>query len=153
MTIIEVMISMIILGVVLVGLGQGLAYGIRANNENKMRVANLNTCKSMMESIKARLSETQAVFDNTATGDATFFVDANGEKTYSAIGNSQREAFTADSAFRVRTVISNVALTQTVAGETKVLVKALEVRVVNVQNMAKNGHEVTMKVEIIRPSA
>jgi prepilin-type N-terminal cleavage/methylation domain-containing protein len=49
MTLIEVMISTMILGVVLVGLGQALTIGIKLNSESKMRVASLNTCKHTTE--------------------------------------------------------------------------------------------------------
>lgn len=41
MTLLEVMISTVVLGVVLVGLGQALSYAIKFNNESKMRIASL----------------------------------------------------------------------------------------------------------------
>jgi hypothetical protein len=49
-------------------------------------------------------------------------------------------------------VVSNSGLTQNVAGVATVLVKVIDVTVVDVQNRDKTGREVEMKVEVIRPS-
>ena len=154
MTLIEVMISTIILGVVLVGLGQALTIGIKMNTESKMRVASLNTCKHIAEDMKTQISQSQPVFDATAASNITYYVDTDGNKTYTGTGLSKTYTFTSSSAFRVNAVVTNNNdLTQTVAGVTSVLVKVLSVTVVDVQNIGKNGRETSMKVEIIRPSA
>lgn len=154
MTLIEVMVSTIILGVVLVALGQALTLGIKMNTQSKMRVSSLNVCKHITENMKTQISQSQPVFDGTAASTNTYYVGADGEKTYSGTGANKVEAFTSASAFRVSVVVSdNNALTQTVGGVTSVLVKALTVTVVDVQNRGNSGHETSMKVEIIRPSA
>jgi prepilin-type N-terminal cleavage/methylation domain-containing protein len=151
MTLIEVTVSLVILGVVLVGLGQALTLGIRMNSESKIRVANLNMCKYITENIKTQISQ-QAVFDGTAPSTATYYVDANGDKTYTGTGANKVEAFNDSSAYRVNVVISNGAYTKAYSGVAKVLVKILTVTVVDVQNRGKAGRDVSMKVEIIRPS-
>lgn len=152
LTLTEVVVSMIVLGIVLAGLAQALTYGIKVNNQSKLRVANLNACKYVMENLKTQISQSQAVFDGTNPLDTTYYVDSDGNKTYSGTGANQVEAFTSSSAFRVRTVVSNSALTQTVAGVATVLVKAIDVTVVDILNRDKSGREVEMKVEVIRPS-
>lgn len=154
MTMIEVMVSTIILGVVLVGLGQALTLGIKLNTESKMRVSSLNACKQIIESIKTDISQSQGVFDATAASNSTYYVDTNGDKTYTVSGGNRTYAFTSSTAFRANVVVSdNNGLTQTVGGVTSVLVKTLTVTVVDVQNITRTGRETTMKVEIIRPSA
>jgi prepilin-type N-terminal cleavage/methylation domain-containing protein len=154
MTLVEVMISMIILGVVLAGLGQGLTLGIKLNTEGKMRVSTLNACKHITENLKTEISQSQAVFDATPASNSTYYIDSDGNKTHTATGANTTEAFTSDSAFRVNAVVSNNnGLTQTVGGVTSVLVKVLSVTVVDVQNIGKGGREISLKVEIIRPSA
>ena len=157
MTLIEVMISLIILGVVLVGLAQGLVYGIKANSESKMQVANLNMCKYLTEHLKTKISQSQAVFDATAAGSSTYYVDTNGNRTTTTSGGKEVDTFVGDSkttasAFQVSVVISNSGLTQTANGVTNVLVKTLSVTVVDVQNRGKTGRPVQMQVEIIRPA-
>jgi prepilin-type N-terminal cleavage/methylation domain-containing protein len=152
MTLIEVMVSTIILGIVLSALGQALTLGIKLNTESKMRVSSLNTCKHITESMKTEISQSQAVFDGTAASNSTYYVDTDSNKTYSGTGANQIESFTSSSAFRVNVVVSdNNGLTQTVGGVTSVLVKVLTVTVVDVQNRDKAGRDVSMKVEIIRP--
>jgi prepilin-type N-terminal cleavage/methylation domain-containing protein len=154
LTLIEVMISSVILGVVLVALGQGLTLGIKMNTESKMRVASLNTCKHITEHLKTQISQAQDVFDGTAASNSTYYVDSDGNTTYTGTGANKVEAATSASAFRVNVVIANNDnLTQTVAGTTYVLVKVLTVTVVDMQNVNKGGRETSMKVEIIRPSA
>lgn len=152
MTLIEVMISTIILGIVLVGLGQALTYGIKLNKESKMRVATLNTCKYMVENLKTQLSQSQAVFDATEGSNMTYYVDDKGVKTTTGSGANNAPAFTQSSAFRVNVVISKGTYTKNISGIEVNLVRILEVRVVDVQNQNKTGYEVTMKVEMIRPS-
>jgi type II secretory pathway pseudopilin PulG len=153
MTLVEVTVSTIIMGVVLAALGQGLTLGIKLNTESKMRVSSLNTCKHVTESMKTEISQSQGVFDATDESDVTYYVDAAGDKTYSSSGGNTTEAFTSSSAFRVNVVVEdNNDLTQTVGGVTNVLVKVLSVTVVDVQNIG-TGRETKMSVEIIRPSA
>jgi type II secretory pathway pseudopilin PulG len=153
MTLVEVTVSTIILGVVLAALGQGLTLGIKLNTESKMRVSSLNACKHVTESMKTEISQSQGVFDATDESDVTYYLDADGEKTYSGSGGNTTEAFTSSSAFRVNVVVeNNNDLTQTVGGVTSVLVKVLSVTVVDVQNIG-TGRETKMSVEIIRPSA
>jgi hypothetical protein len=148
------MISTIILGVVVVALGQALTIGVKMNTESKMRVSGLNACKQITENLKTEISQSQAVFDGTVPSNSTYYVDADGNKTYTGTGGSITESFTSSSAFRVNVVVSdNNGLTQTVAGVTNVLVKTLSVTVVDVQNRSRAGRETNMKVEIIRPSA
>lgn len=151
MTLIEVTVSLVILGVVLVGLAQALTFGIKMNSESKIKVSNLNMCKYITENIKTEISQ-QEVFDKTDPSTTTYYVDANGDKTYTGSGPNKVAAFTDSSAFRVNVVISNGAYTKTISGVSKVLVKVLSVTVVDVQNRDKAGREVSMKVEIIRPS-
>ena len=150
MTLIEVMISMIVLGIVLIGLAQALTYGIQANSQSKVRMTNLNMCKYMTENLKTQISQSLAVFDAIEESNTTYYVDGDGNLTYSGGG---KVGFTSSSAFRVSVAISNSALTKTEAGITKALLKVLEVKVVDVQSASKPGREITMKVEVIRPSA
>ena len=153
-TLIEVMISTIVLGVILVALGQALTLGIKMNTESKMRVSSLNACKQITENLKTQISQSQGVFDGTAASNSTYYVDTDGNKTYTETGGNITEGFSSSSAFRVNVVVSdNNSLTQTVGGVTSVLVKALSVTVVDVQNRDRAGRETTMQVEIIRPSA
>jgi len=154
MTLLEVMFSTIILGVVLVALGQGLTLGIKLNTESKMKVASLNACKHIIEDLKTKISQSQPVFDGTAPSNTTYYVDIDGNKTYSGTGVNRAESFNSFSAFRVNAVVSDYSgLTQTSGGITSVLVKVLSISVVDVQNIGRVGRESAMKVEIIRPSA
>jgi prepilin-type N-terminal cleavage/methylation domain-containing protein len=152
MSLIEVMISTLILGVVLVGLGQAIAYGIKLNNESKMRVATLNMCKYMVENLKTQLSQSQAVFDATDASNTTYYVDAQGIKTTTGSGENQLPAFTPSSAFRVNVVISKGTYVKNISGVDVNLVRVLEVKVVDIQNRSRAGYEIKMKVEMIRPS-
>ncbi|HJQ24476.1 MAG TPA: prepilin-type N-terminal cleavage/methylation domain-containing protein [Blastocatellia bacterium] len=157
MSLIEVMVSLVVLGVVLVGLAQGLIYGIKVNSESKMKVANLNMCKYLTENLKTQISQSQAVFDGTAASSSTYYVDTNGNRTTTTSGSQQTDAYvsgtaTSSSAFRVNVVVTDGGLTQTVNGVSKVLVKVLDVTVVDVQNRDKVGRSVEMRVEIIRPT-
>src|SRR6185503_15511290 len=81
MSIIEVLVSMVIVSVVLVGLGQGLVLGIRMNVESKARVANLSVAKRVMESLKSHAQFSQALFDGASTDttfNKTYYVDSDG---------------------------------------------------------------------------
>ena len=153
MSLIEVMISMIVLGIVLVGLGQALTFGIKANTQNKMRLSSLNACKYLTENLKTQISQTQGIFDGTTPSDVTYYIDANGDKTYSSGGLTPVAGFTSASAYQAHVVVINTGLTKTIGGVSRVLVKALDVSVVDVQNASNSGREVRMRVEIIRPSA
>ncbi len=152
MTLIEVVISTVILGIVLVGLGQAMTYGIKVNNESKVRVADLNMAKYLTENLKTQLSQSQAIFDATEASDTTYYVDADGNKTTTSSGANTVNAFTLASAFRVRMIVSKGAYTKNLSGVVVNLVRILEVRVVDVQNRDKAGREIIMKVEMIRPS-
>src|SRR5215208_6924000 len=115
MTLIEVVISTVVLGIVLVGLGQAMTYGIKVNNESKMRVADLNMAKYLTENLKTQLSQSQAVFDATDASDTTYYVDADGNKTTTGSGANKVNAFTNSSAFRVRMVISKGTYTKNIS--------------------------------------
>jgi len=155
MSLAEVAFSMLVLAVVLAGLAQALTYGIKVNTENKLRVATLNVCKYVTESEKTKISQSQTIFDNTDPSVGTYYVDAAGNKTRRTAsgGGSTVDALTSDSVFRVRVVVANSGLTKTVGGVTNVLVKALEVTVVDLQNTNNSGRDIKMRVEIMRPSA
>ena len=165
MTLIEVMVSLVILAVVLVGLGEGIIYGIRINNDSKTKISSLNMCKRIMEDLKSQIARTQAAFDSTASSTRTYYVDGNDNEI--AAGNGAV-------AFQVNVIITNWTdssghpLSQTIVGVTSVLVKTLEVRVVDVQNLVQSanangnsntsltsrpGREIKMKVELVRPAA
>lgn len=152
MTLIEVVISTVILGIVLVGLGQAITYGIKVNNESKVRVADLNMAKYLTENLKTQLSQSQAIFDATEASDSTYYMDENGNKTTIGSGENTINAFTSATAFRVRLIVSKGAYTKNISGVVVNLVRILEVRVVDVQNRDKAGREIIMKVEMIRPS-
>jgi uncharacterized protein (TIGR02598 family) len=152
MTLVEVMISTVILAIVLVGLGQAMTYGIKFNTESKMRVATLNMCKYMVENLKTQLSQSQAIFDAADTSNTTYYVDINGNQTTTGTGANAVPAFTSESAFRVNVVISKGTYTKNIGGADRNLLRVLEVKVVDVQNRNKTGYEITMKVEMIRPS-
>jgi prepilin-type N-terminal cleavage/methylation domain-containing protein len=158
MTLIEVTLSLVVLGVVLIGLAQGLIYGIKVNNENKMKIANLNACKFVVENLKTQISQSPTDFDATAAGTSTFYVDTNGNRTTTGSGANKVDAFISGtsetaSAFRVTVTVSNSGLTQTLNGVVTELVKVLDVAVVDVQNRDKAGRAVQMRVEILRPSS
>src|SRR5215831_1655681 len=79
-SLIEVSISMLVLGVVMVALGQGLTLGIRMNTETKTRLVNLNTCKRVTEGLKSQIQYSVAVFDQANTNSSfngTFYVDSD----------------------------------------------------------------------------
>jgi prepilin-type N-terminal cleavage/methylation domain-containing protein len=152
MTLLEVMISTVILGVVLVGLGQALTYAIKFNNESKMRIASLNMGKYVTENLKTEISQSQAIFDAAEAGQTTYYVDVHGNKTMKGSGSTLAPAFTEESAFRVTVTIAKGSYTKVIAGAEVNLLRILEVKVVDVQNQNKPGREITMKVEMIRPS-
>jgi hypothetical protein len=106
----------------------------------------------MVENLKTQLSQSQAVFDATDTSNTTYYVDAQGNQTTTSDGSNQTPAFTSASAFRVNVRISKGPYTKNIAGVDVNLLRILEVRVVDVQNRHRPSYEITMKVEMIRPS-
>lgn len=87
-SLIEVMVSLLILGAVLVALGQGLTLGIRMNTDTKSRVTNLGVCKRIIEQMKSDIQASQAAFDGAETNanfNKTFYVniDKDGNETIS----------------------------------------------------------------------
>ena len=151
MTLIEVMMSTMILGVVLVGLGQGLTLGIRMNTESKNTLANLNICKRVMERVKSQIQYDPAAFDGAnanANFNRSFNVDADGTELNSGA--------VAASAFLVTTVVTNWThsggqpLSNT-AG--LVVVKTLNVTVAGRQRVVSStGSNTSLATEMVRPS-
>src|SRR6185503_891788 len=91
MSLIEVLVSMVIVSVVLIGLGQGLVLGIRMNVESKARVANLSIAKRVTESLKSQTQFSQALFDGASDDSAfnrTFYVDSDGNDIVDAAETS-----------------------------------------------------------------
>jgi prepilin-type N-terminal cleavage/methylation domain-containing protein len=164
MTLMEVMVSMVVMGVVLVALGQGLTLGIRMNAESKTKIANLNLCKRITEQLKSQVESSQTAFDganlNTALN-RSFYVDADGNEISTT-------GYSAASAFRVTVGVSNwidasgnpmSAVDAT--GVSHVLVKSLSVTVVAEQSAigtkdastaANSSRETVLKVEMVRPA-
>ena len=178
MSIIEVMVSMVITGVVLVGLGQGLVLGIRMNVESKARIANLSVAKRVMESVKSQAQFSQGLFDGACDNSSfnkTFYADANGNEIEEKANSS--EGATSASASKTQTIPEDAAYEVVVAvndwadstgdtlsatdsdGDSHVLVKVLTVRVQTRQsallsNSAKQAaaRAVTVTVEMVRPA-
>src|SRR6185369_7404728 len=81
MTVMEVMVSLRVMGGVLVGLGRGRTLGIRMNTESKLRISNLNLCKQVTERVKSQIQYSQALFDaaeTSTTFNKSFNTDADG---------------------------------------------------------------------------
>src|SRR5262245_6805228 len=141
-TLIEVSVSMLVLGIVMVALGQGLTLGIRMNSETKTRLVNLNTCKRVTESIKSQIQYSVDVFDSANEHPAfngTFYVysDSNPQVTSSP---------TASSMYRVTASVGDVTDTGGLtfsstdgAGVSHALVKYLDVTVVSLQSAVGNN--------------
>lgn len=163
MTLIEVMFSLVIVGIVLGALGQGLILGIRMNTDSKTRVGSLDLAKRMMEKLKSNVQYSQAVFDGAETDTAftrTFYTDRD--------GNEMSASDAAQSLSRVTTSVTNwagpggAALSATDAnGVSHVLVKVLTVKVLALHSAvalkansnAGSSREIAMQVEIMRPSS
>jgi prepilin-type N-terminal cleavage/methylation domain-containing protein len=163
-TLIEVSVSMLVLGIVMVALGQGLTLGIRMNSETKTRLVNLNTCKRVTESLKSQIQYSVAVFDSANANSAfngTFYADSdsNPQMTTSP---------TASSMYRVTATVGNVAdsggntySSTDGAGVSHAIVKYLDVTVVSLQSAignnsgstADSSREVKMRVEMVRPAS
>jgi prepilin-type N-terminal cleavage/methylation domain-containing protein len=165
MTVMEVMVSMVVMGVVLVGLGQGLTLGIRLNTESKLRISNLNLCKQVTERVKSQIQYSQTLFDTAETSttfNKTFNTDADGNLILD--GN---EAPSPN--FIVTTTVSNwtdsggsTLSAVDSSGVSHVLVKVLSVKVVaqtsaitkmNAATAAGSSRETTLNVEMVRPSS
>ena len=164
MTLLEVTMSLVIMGAVLVGLGQGLTLGIRMNTESKLRVSNLNLCKQFTEKFKSQIQYSQAAFDGADTNTAfnqTFSADADGNLI--APGTNAPVA-----TFLVTTTVSswtdaggNTLSAVDSLGVSNVLVKVLNVRVlaqtsaisaVSSSTAAGSSRETKMSVEMVRPA-
>jgi type II secretory pathway pseudopilin PulG len=177
MSIIEVLVSMVVMSVVLVGLGQGLVLGIRMNVESKARIANLSVAKRVMESLKSQAQYSQELFDK-ATGDdnfnKTFYVDADGndiakqESSAEAVSPSAsaKTETPDDAAYQVVVDVSDFtdssgdplsAIDED--GESHVMVKVMTVTVQTRQSAALSNagkleaaRAVTVTVEMVRPA-
>lgn len=165
MTLIEVMVSMLTMGVVLVGLGQALTLGIRMNTESKLRVSNINLCKQITEKFKSQIQYAQAVFDTAETNSSfnqTLNVDADGN-VISPGTNAPVATFQVTASVSNWTDAGGNTLSAVDSnGISHVLVKVLSVRVVaqasaivNVNSSTATGtsRETTLKVEMVRPAS
>jgi Tfp pilus assembly protein PilV len=164
MSLMEVMVSMVTMGVVLVGLGQGLTLGIRMNTESKLRVSNLNLCKQITEKLKSQIQYSQATFDGANSNTAfnqTLSIDADGNLITQGT-NAPVATFKVTSTVSDWTDSSGAALSVVDAdGVSHVLVKVLSVSVlaqtsaiikVSSSTAAGSSRETTMKVEMVRPA-
>lgn len=164
MTLLEVTMSLVIMGAVLVALGQGLTLGIRMNTESKLRISNVNLCKQFTEKLKSQIQYSQAVFDGSNTNTSfnqVFQTDADGN-----LINPGTNAPVAT--FKVTTSVSNwtdsggntlSALDS--SSVSHVLVKVLNVTVLAqtsaISSMSSSiasgsSRETKMSVEMVRPA-
>ncbi|HVG22093.1 MAG TPA: prepilin-type N-terminal cleavage/methylation domain-containing protein [Blastocatellia bacterium] len=162
MTLIEVMVSLVVLGAVLVSLGQGLTLGIRLNTDAKMKVGSLNLCKRITERFKSEIQFSYDSFDNANTNAAfngTFYVDGDGNNVQST--ETTPAGGNPTSVFQVTATVGNWTNSggNTLSAGGVVLVKYLDVKVRPMQSavikMNPNtaaSREVTMRVEMVRPS-
>ena len=156
LTLIEVMISTVMLGIVMAGLGQGLTLGIRLNTDAKNKVASLNVCKRVTEVMKSQIQYDKPTFDgaNTNTNfNAVFYCGVDGNKL--AADATDVTVFEATPAVADWADAGGNTLSQ---GGT-VLVKTLVVRVRILQSAVVNSNantrgyrEVAMTVEMVRPN-
>jgi len=164
MTLVEVLVSLLILGVVIVGLGQGLTLGIRMNTETKSKISSLSICKRVIERLKSQIQVSQAAFDtaNTNTSfNATYYVDDDGN-TLSPSQDPSARAFQVITTVGDWTDAGGNALSATDSnGASHVLVKFLTVKVVaqgsalSTANTGGTGspRETALAVEMVRPAA
>ena len=176
MSIIEVLVSMVICSVVLVGLGQGLVLGIRMNVESKARVANLSVAKRVMETLKSQAQYSQAVFDGASangTFNKTAFVDSDGtdivvatQSSTSSSGSTSSNTTPSNSAYEVTVAVrdwtnsaGNTLSAVDTAGTSHVMVKVLTVQVTTRQSAVLSNdtskavaRQITMSVEMVRPA-
>jgi len=164
MTLLEVTMSLVIMGAVLVGLGQGLTLGIRMNTESKLRVSNLNLCKQFTEKLKSQIQYSQASFDGANTNTAfnqTFSADADGNLITPGT-NAPVATFLVTTTVSSWTDAGGNSLSAVDSfGVSHVLVKVLSVRVlaqtsaisaVSSSTAAGSSRETTMSVEMVRPA-
>ena len=157
LSLIEVMVSTVVLGVVMAGLGQGLTLGIRLNTEAKNRVASLNVCKRVTEVMKSQIQYDKTTFDG-----------ANSNTNFSAVfhcdvdGNTLAADATDVTVFEVRPAVADWADAggSTLSQSGTVLVKTLIVRVRILQSAVVNSNantlgyrDVAMTVEMVRPAS
>lgn len=165
MSLVETVISMFMLTLAIVGLGQGLILGISMNTESKTRVSNLSLCKQFLESAKGDIQASQTAFDtaNTNAGfNRDFYVDINGQEITSSPG-------TASYSFKVSIGVSdwkdssgNSMSVTDATGASHVVVRVLTVRVVAQQSAVQSNdpnkvkgssREIVMQLEAVRPLA
>jgi Tfp pilus assembly protein PilV len=156
MTLIEVLISVVVLGVVLVGLAQGIVLGIRLNTDAKARVAGINVSKRVAEQLKSEVQYSRTAFDSantSATFNRSYFVDLDGN----LIATNSKAA----SAFQVTTSVTDWtnASGNPLSANGTVMVKKLMVAVHPLQlavagqkQVAKFSHDAVMTVELARPA-
>ena len=164
MTLVEVMFSFVIVGIVLGSLGQGLVLGIRMNTDSKNRVGGLDVAKRLMEKLKSDVQYSQAVFDVAETNGSfnrTFYTDRDGNELSSA-DVQQSSLSRAATSVANWTASGGATLTAVDAnGISHVLVKVLTVKVLvlrsvaalNSNSSAGSPREITLQVEIVRPSS
>ena len=160
MTLIEVMVSMVMLGAVLISLGQGLTLGIRLNTDAKMKVGSLNLCKRITERLKSEIQYDRNSFDNANTNtsfNGVFYVDIDGNNVDST--ESVQAGNNTSSVFRVTSTVGDWTNSSgnTLSADGVVLVKFLDVKVRPMQSAvlktdAGASRDVSMKVEMVRPA-
>src|ERR1051325_11320702 len=157
MTLIEVMVSMVVLGAVLISLGQGLTLGIRLNTDAKLKVGGLSLCKRITERMKSEIQFNYDSFDNANTNadfNGVFYVDIDGNKVESTEGGVVTD--NGLPIYRVNTTVGNWTNSGggTLSAGGVVLVKYLDVKVRPVQSAVlkmnpntDTSREVGMRVE------
>lgn len=160
MTLVEVLVSMVMLGTVLIALGQGLTLGIRLNTDAKMKVGSLNLCKRITERMKSEIQYDRTSFDgaNANTSfNGVFYVDIDGNNVDST--ESTLAGNNPSSVFKVTASVNNWTNStgNTLSADGVVLVKTLDVKVRPMQSAvlkteASASREVTMRVEMVRPA-
>jgi len=172
MSIVEVLVSMVIVSVVVVGLGKGLVLGIRMNVESKSRIANLSVAKRVMETAKSKAQFSQALFDGASadtTFNKTFYVDSDGNDIAADTVSSTSTSPSApsNSSYEVTVAVQDWsdASGKTLnaadsGGVSRVMVKVLTVLVTMRQSAVLSNdankaaaRQVTMSVEMVRPAA
>ena len=173
MSILEVLVSMVIVSVVLVGLGQGLVLGIRMNVESKSRIANLSVAKRVMETVKSKAQLSQALFDGASADSSfnkTFYVDWDGNDIAAVSTSSTSSASSgapSNSSYEVSVTVQdwtnaggNKLSATDSGGVSHVMVKVLTVQVTTRQSAVLSNEanraaarQITMSVEMVRPAA
>ena len=178
MSLVEVLVSMVICSVVLVGLGQGLVLGIRMNVESRARIANLSIAKRVMETVKSQAQFSQALFDGASADTSfnkTFYIDSDGNdiieipqsSTATGGGNASSTNVPSNSSYAATVAVQDWANSagSTLSaidsgGVSRVMVKVLTVQVTMRQSAILSNdankaaaRQVTMSVEMVRPAA